>query len=264
METTSSDKRFRFSGAVLMAIWAFLAAFLINTALFVYLPKYPLYSYDIEISPLEGGLKLAKAFCMGDSKNSTLQKIEKTDIDRIKDFKLKALFKDESGGFVVVELNSKEHFVSIGEEFGGYRLKSVLPEGALFEKGGKEYLLRLQIKEADRTVPPDAGSADKGSIVSRKELLDLKSDYARLYRDIAMVPIKSRLGFGYKITYLKKGSVLGKFGLKKGDIILAINSKSVENSSLFQDLLENLESLDYISLSILRNNEEKELYYEIR
>ncbi len=252
----------------LIVLFSFVVAYLVNSLVIYLLPKTTVEYVDYSPKQEFFIVRLSEKLC-----NQT-QKVQKDrnedlpqeDFSEIKTLKLKAVFLEEDSGFIVVEDNKKEVFISLKDVYKGFKLVKILPQSAIFKKGSKKYILKLQdLKKSDifLKTPKFQKKKDGDYRISKSELRSYRKKYDKLYREIALMPVKTKSGYGYKITYLKKGSVLEKLGLKKGDVILQINSRSVEDSGLFNDLLENFENLEYIFITLLRDHKEKELYYEI-
>jgi general secretion pathway protein C len=239
-------------------------AYFINSVISYFLPKITV-EYVRYFPKKEFALvKLSDKFCKNKEvesfKSDVKVEIEDT-FDELKSLKLKALFLEGANGFIIVEDNNEEIFINYGDSYKGFRLVKIFPQSVIFEKRAKKYVLKLP--NSDMNIKVSKKIYNDTNKISKSKLLNLRKKYDLLYKEIALKPVKTKMGFGYEIIYLKDGSVLKNFGLKRGDVILQINSQSVEDSQLFGELLNNLDNLEYISITLLREHKEKELYYEI-
>lgn len=247
------------------AIAAVLTAYMGSAVAAYVLPKYSI-EY-IKYSPKETFLlmKPSKQFCPSKEISYETNEILDKGYESFSGFSLKAVTMQGNGGFVVIEDNGKEVFLTKGESYKGYKLIKLYPKSAVFARGEKLYSIELQEpKMASQPKSENIGETKETKVLSRKELERYKREYGKLYRQIALAPIVTKNGFGYKVTYLKKGSPLESLGLKQGDVILSINGNSVKNRNIFDNLINNSENIEYISLEVERNNRKKELSYEIR
>ena len=65
------------------------------------------------------------------------------------------------------------------------------------------------------------------------------------------------------MTWVKKDSLFAKLGLRKGDIITGVNGKKLKSVSQVFKIYNNMDKLDSLKLTITRDNQEKELEYEV-
>jgi len=259
-------KSFKQDFFIIIAI-SFATAYFVNSVISYFLPKitveYISYFPKKEFILARLSDKFCKAKEIKNYKSDAKVEIKNT-FNQPKNLKLKAIFLEDASGFIVVEDNNKEIFINYGNSYKGFKLIKIFPQSVIFEKKSKKYVLKLEnIEKNSINIKKSKKINNDTNKISKTKLLNLRKKYDLLYKDIALMPIKTKMGFGYKIIYLKEGSVLENFGLKKGDVILQINSQSVENSQLFNELLNSIDNLEYISIILLRNHKEKELYYEI-
>ena len=92
-----------------------------------------------------------------------------------------------------------------------------------------------------------------------------KGDYRAIRRNINAVPnmVNGKLN-GFKISFVRRGSDFDKLGLKRGDIITAINGEELKDFSVPMRYFNNMDSLTAATITVKRGNETKELEYEVR
>lgn len=184
---------------------------------------------------------------------------------------LKALYGNEKTAMVVVATKSnpkKAEIIGIGESFMGYHLKNVTLESALFEKDGQNYTLQLdqsalasqpQIAKK-RTFNPDVPVE-----VKKEEIAFYAKSPDQIWKDIAISEIKDGKKItGFKVTRINPSSRFAELGLQKGDVIIKANNVLLTSYQDAINIYQNIENLQSVQIVFLRNNQEKELIYEIR
>lgn len=248
----------------LTIFYLFATALLLNSILEFFLPKitqeYIFYNNSSKIFHSD----ISKLFCpvKSDKKKKSLTSF---DFEVIKDLKLKAIYIDEipDKSFIIVSNGQREDFIFLGDVYKNYLLKDIKPNFAVFERMGKRYILYLENGKKERFEKREEQESDTDFVkISKNEFLKYKKKINKLVNDISLDPIDYKGIKAYKITYLRKHSPLRKLGIKEGDIIYQINGEGVENPSILNKII-NGEKIEGLYLSIYRNNEEKEIYYEI-
>ena len=185
---------------------------------------------------------------------------------------LKGLYGNDKKGFIIVALKTsptKTSIVSEGESYSGYRLKSILKDGALFTKSGKEFLLKIKNKKVDRSLSSSimrtlAQKSDAEYSVSRQDIHYYEKNPNQIWKDISIMERKNGNKIdGFRVTRIRKGSKMDTLGLKRGDVIIKANNVDLNSYSAAFNLYKKIKKIDTLDLVVLRNNEEKELVYEI-
>jgi len=203
--------------------------------------------------------------------------------DLIRDMHLVGVYLDPSRSIAVITKGSKSYLVSPGEKVLGYTLQELEPETAVLSKGGKSYRLELYrakksgAPSADRPRPRESAArtpavtqnpeTEEGGTrtISRETLNKYTSDLDTIRKYIGLTPYKKDGSLrGFKVRYIRRGSDFEKLGLRRGDIITAINGEQIVDLSVPMELMRNLEGLEGLSLQIKRGKKELELDYEIR
>ena len=170
--------------------------------------------------------------------------------------KLKAIYKNGKTGFIIIEDHHKIYFINLHESYKGYKLIAIYPQAALFIKNGKKYKIEFQKK----SVKYNATYNDDVAItIPKQTFLTYKNDLAKIAQTIHIIQTPQ----GYKITYVKKGSIFEKLGLKKGDIITKVNGKVLRNDADAWDIYKHTDKIHSYDITIIRNNHKKDLHYEV-
>ena len=201
----------------------------------------------------------------------TTEKVKKPTYS-INSLVLKGLYGSRFNGFVIVAEKSyptMTTIVSVGEVYMGYKLKAIELTQVIFTKSGKEHVLSLA-KPSSPSYSSSVERIEKNSVdineakVSRADIKHYSSNPSKIWKDIAIVPVKKDGKVqGFKINRIKAGSKMAQLGLQKGDIIIRANNVKLSSFNDAIKLYKNIDKLETIALVVLRNNEEKEIIYEI-
>jgi len=208
---------------------------------------------------------VAKAFGLATYKKPVTA--VKQPLYRLTNLKLKAIYSQNGKGVIAVEERGKIIFLSTGESFKGYKLIEVTPQKAIFEKGGKRYELKMEDKALQNRFSLSAQHPPKESLAISKEEIEHYTEHIEdVWKNISIKeqfdPVTKKLK-GFKVERINKNSIFGKIGLQKGDIIIGANDKIFHSYAEVFKLYNNIDKYDSIKLMIIRNNEKKELEYEI-
>lgn len=180
---------------------------------------------------------------------------------------LKGLYGKGSKGFAIVALKSSvknTSIVSVGEVFSGYTLKTILASSIVFTKAGKEYVLEMEHTKITKESVVSVASSASPKDVSRLDINFYAKNPKEIWKDIAIVEVKNGKKIeGFKVTRIKKNSKMAKLGLKKGDIIIKVNNVELKSYKDALDIYAKIDKLQTIQIVVMRNNQEKELVYEI-
>ena len=212
---------------------------------------------------------------------------------KITKFILKGLYNSKDKKIILVVYKNKSYALSLNDELEGYKFTKLFAKYAIFTKDGKEYKLELYKnkqsskratpspssmpigsnrppKADDEQKPSDSGLAPikeaDGTVVIPKSLFNKYSgDYRAIRRNINAVPnMENGKLNGFKVSFVRKGSDFSKLGIKRGDIIIAINGEPLDNFKVPLEFFNNASSLSAATITIKRGNEIKELEYEVR
>ncbi len=178
---------------------------------------------------------------------------------------LKGLYGSNSKGYVVVAMKSSPTLTSIVEvsqEYQGYLLKSILASSVVFSKQNKEYVLMMEKVE---TLPfMNENDKDVSHNVSREDIKIYSKDPESIWKDIAIEEVKNNNKIsGFKVTNINPQSKFASLGLKKEDVITKVNNVLLTSYKDAIDVYNNLDTLHTVQIILLRENQEKELVYEI-
>ena len=213
----------------------------------------------------------------------TIKEIPKKVVDSINitNMLLKAIYGTDKKAFVIVAMRNspkKTEVIGIGEDFKGYRLKSITISTAIFEKNKKDYILLLEESKSSKSLQKSyiTKVRDKNRVrnittyddeiveVSRKDIAYFAKNPKQIWREISIKEVREgKKIIGFKIRRIDKNSKFAMLGLKKGDLITMANNIKLESYKDAINIYNNIDKLDTIQIVVIRDNQEVELVYEI-
>jgi len=212
----------------------------------------------------------------------------------MKGYKLLGILKIGDSATAAVKKGANTSILSIGDNIDGFKLVRVEEDSAIFKKGGQEFKLTIgnmkienpasakslqkfsnALKEMDKREKKrreekkkdeDEGIevSEDGAIIERDLLSTYTKDVEKIWKNIGIEEHKKSGKLdGFKVNYVKKGSVFEKLGLRRGDILKAINGRELNNYNTAFNFYRKIDDIDDLTLTIERNNQEMELEYEI-
>jgi len=198
-------------------------------------------------------------------------------------YKLLGLYNSKKTLVVTVEKNRKTTILAKGENIDGFELISAGATYAIFNKNNKNFKLSLvNIKNTqpkkinkhfNKTKSSLKSNSNKNEIVeeggvkliSRNLLTSYTKDIDKIWKDIGIVQNKSNGKLnGFKINYVKRGSDFEKLGLKRGDILKAVNAEELNSFSAAMNFFKDINNIENLTLTIERNGKSEDMEYEIQ
>lgn len=281
MKQNSSTKNFS------LLIWLLIEVVLVKlmwvTVVYLYLPEK---GVDVETGRVKSVLHYRYRFASDIALPKVKSPIKNPArrVVSIRDMQLVGIYSSGNSCIVTLLKKGKSFILSNGEKIDGFVLKRATAKEAYFEKAGKEYTLRLfEEKRGGHTgtgiIEPVQQSAlpstreedaeisnrDGVKLIPRNLLKSYVSDMQKAMQDIGLRPVR-RAGqmLGYKVRFIRRSSPLGKLGLRRGDIVKAINGEDIVDLSGPMGILRAVDTIEGATITIIRNNEEKELEYEVK
>jgi len=254
-----------FSRMTVLAVMALVIKVVMMAAAF-FLPVAGIDGVPYQPASIYDGYHPSRLFALAGKKGPEPKK--QAPVYKLDRLTLKAIYDAVASPFIVVEDNRKTVLISKGETYKGYRLIEVHPDRAVFEKGGRHYEIRFKeskVKGSTITqAAPEIINEGEAVFIKRNEIRHYARHYDDIWKNVKIKEvIKNRHLQGFRVTWVKKGSVFEKVGLRKGDIIIGANDKKFKSLSQVFKLYNNMDKIDSMKLTIIRDNEERELEYEI-
>ncbi len=202
-------------------------------------------------------------------------RVEEDDGEKLDNIKLKGTYLGGDASFIIIEDDGESKFIYIGEKFRGYELIKVGERKVVFERNGKNYyvLLNEEDEELDsgfsrQTHNKKSGADGEQGSPEVKVTRDTINDYIKnpnkIWNNIRIQERrKDGVLDGFRVNYVKRGSFFEKAGLKSGDIIKAIDGSPIESLADVMRYYNGVDTLESLSLTVLRGDQEVELDFSI-
>jgi len=195
-------------------------------------------------------------------------------IYNLSSLELKAIYKTHNGGFIVALDNTKGKrsvFIKMLSEYNGYTLKELTNEKATFERNGQKYKLEFKKKKSSALMSEPIArpkspkySDDVIRAVSKSEVHKYTKDFKSIWKSISIKEVKQNGKIdGFKVTSIKQGTIFDKLGLKKDDIIMSVNNKPMKSYASAFKIYKDVKTMTSLKITVKRNNQIKDLEYEI-
>lgn len=217
------------------------------------------------------------------------QETQKPIMSDINSFKLLAIYRSKDLVVVTISKADKSSVLVKGDTIDGYILDDATAIEAIFLRNNKRYRLELMklpsdpngqqnvhyVSEANanpRVKVKDNEKRPKGEIVQDVGMTvidkSLINHYGKNLNDIWQnIGIKEvmdgRKITGFKVNFVKRGSDFSKLGLRRGDIIKSVNGEELDSYNSAFELYKNIDTIENLTLTIMRDQKEMELNYEI-
>lgn len=193
---------------------------------------------------------------------------------------------EKKDGIATIKLDSGTISLSLGKTKDNITLVDIAQTFVTISKDKNRYSLILekdvpeQVKQLQNSAPQDAegkvaveGSGvrinDTGSniniTVPRNELKSDLKDLNKLLESALISPFYKDDKFqGYRVAKIKEHSPLKKLGLQINDVITRINGSEISNPAVLFQMLSKIDDISAITVDMIRNDEKKSVFVEIR
>ena len=249
------------------AVIAVIAVKAVMVAVAFFLPTTGVDDVPYETESFYAGYRPSQLFALAEAQPEAV--MQEAPVYKLDNVILMGIYKDSTMPFIAIQEGKDVVLVAKGELFKGYRLIEVHPDSAVFEKGGKRFELTFKedgsTKQGITTATPEVMKAGENTVfVKRNEIRHYVKNYDAIWQNVKIKEvIENKRLQGFRVTWVKKGSIFDKVGLKKDDVIVGANNKKFKSLSQVFKLYNNMEEIDSMKLTVMRNNEERELEYEI-
>jgi len=244
----------------------------------------------VDAEPVHSGGKLYYRYRLASSIKKPLSKHTSTTKRKrytIRDLKLIAVYHDSENNIAVIQNRGKSIVMVEGDTIHGFTLKQVDIDSAIFEKDNKEYQLKLPNKiiggyskepsfPSNRTDNPPIHKK-KYEIhknlyenshkvqIDRENIESYMQNMDKIWKNISLSDIrKDGRVIGFRVRYIKRGSLFEKLGLRRGDKIVAINGEEIRDYSIPMRIFKDINDIDSLTLTVERRGKRVELNYEIK
>ncbi len=207
-------------------------------------------------------------------KNETEESNQKPLTLKIKDIKLIGVLNFNREKIALIKKDKKSSFIKKGDNVEGYKVVEISDFYLILEKNGKKFSLYLDLGSGTiksskvyekRKVKEPVQKDGEVIRIDRRFVEEKTADIGTLLKDVLIVPvIRNNETVGFRFRYVKPQSLLYKFGLRSGDLIISINDMPVRTAEEAFKIYNMLRNEQFIKLVIERNGKRKVITYEIR
>jgi len=215
------------------------------------------------------------------------KRVVKQPMSDISSFKLLAIYHSKDVVVVTVSKDGKSSVLSKGDNIDGYELDDASAKVAIFLRNSKRYRLYLvekmdspeskravrypkkvikNIKEETKSSEPigEIVQSDDITVIDKSILDHYSKNLSDIWKNIGMKEVTEGSDIkGFKVNFVKRGSHFSKLGLRRGDIIKSVNGQELNSYKSAFDIYKNVDTIESLTLTIMRGKEEMELNYEI-
>jgi len=204
-------------------------------------------------------------------------------ISSIRDIILIAIYNSDNDSVVTLIFKGKTKVLGRGDVINGFVLEGATNKYAIFSKGGKNYKLFLKTSSKGNKsfkvntptyIPPtpvvkkneNDGVINVGDrrLVSKSLVEHYSKNLKEVYKNIGIAEIKDKTGFkGFRISFIRKGSVFDQLGVMRGDIIKTVNGIKIDSYQSAFAVYKKVGDITNLTMVVERNNQEVELEYEV-
>ncbi len=175
--------------------------------------------------------------------------------------------------YALINVGNNPRIVKIGSSVSGYTVKDIGKYYVALSRNGKIYKLTVKVdvassKYTSRRSYQRIKSTSTDTVtykLDRRYVEEQTSDIGKILKDVFVVPVvRNGETVGFKFRYVKPGSLLYKYGLRSGDLILSVNDRpvrTVEEAFKIYNILRN-ESI--VKVEVERRGKRKTIIYEIK
>ena len=168
--------------------------------------------------------------------------------------------------------------IKIGDNLGNYKVKKIDKYSLILTDGINDYYLSINIGKSKsksysvkRTYTPykthHTPISSKGDHyeISKREVEKQTEDLGKLLRYVRIIPVvRNGETKGYKFAYVSPRSILYKYGLRSGDLIISVNGMPIRTAEEAFKIYNMLRNEKTIRLEVERRGERKVITYEIK
>ncbi len=279
-------KNKKFQNIFISGILFIALAKIIATLIALFLPISDISVQKYQLNNLGEGLEFQTLLAQKEIKVET-KAIEKVAQNALmKDFRLMGTFLDANNSRALIQDGAEFTTLRLEDERKGYILKEITVESAMFIKGPTRFWLFMDEKNAQSLMETwskrdvevvkeeykkeeeykkaDDVKVVDGKVFIKKSALKSYKSAEKIFNEISIQPqIQNDEFKGFKVTKVKDGSIFTILGLQKGDMIIKANGEKFSGIKDGFKYFGELDSMNKLKLTIIRDNQEKEISYEI-
>ncbi|MFA6188106.1 MAG: hypothetical protein WC680_02390 [Sulfuricurvum sp.] len=189
--------------------------------------------------------------------------------------RIKAIYRSQSGSFTSINDGKETVIVPIrGKYKDAYHLIGLSDSVAIFQGYGKTFRLRLghddmlsrqEVITRSISDPLQEGIHEKEwHSIAYNTVINQIGDLQNITKSIDISQSMNGSKFmGYRINSIASNSLFSQLGLLQGDVIQSVNNQKLESFGDVLTVYAKIAHLRSIRMTVLRNNLQKDIVYEI-
>jgi general secretion pathway protein C len=189
--------------------------------------------------------------------------------------RLKGLYRAHTGSYASIYDGKETVIIPLrGRYKGTFHLIGLNDTSAIFQGYGKKYRLRLgkddnlsRLERVTRTVSDPLKKPlqeNPPRIIAYQSVMNQVNELHNIHKSIDISVSRNGSKFmGYRVNAIAPNSIFSQLGLQRGDVIQSFNNQKLESFADVLMIYGRMPQLRSIRLSVLRNNLQKDIVYEI-
>lgn len=256
--------------------WPLVAAWSISTIIGIFLSTASVEKFSSPFEPFFEIFHLGEKFGLSNYGEATINTKKVTTTTLVPDpHRIKAIYRSASDSFVSISDATATTIIPLhGKYKGAFRLISLNDASALFRGYGKTYRLRLghndNLSRQEVVTRSVSDGVQPGILenewrtIAYQTLKEQMDDLQNIGKTIDITPTLSGSKIsGFRVNTIAETSMFFHLGVLKGDIIQSVNNKKLESYADALAVVSQLPRLRSIRITVLRNNLQKDIVYEI-
>jgi len=197
---------------------------------------------------------------------------------KVKDISLLAIYRAQNTTVITVSYKKKTKVMSLGDSLKGFVFESAQNNFVIFTKASKSYKIILnkskkkqsyirekkRVQKKTKALSGEISNAGSYKIIDKSLITHYVENIDDIYKNVGITEVrKDNILQGFRISFVRKNSPFSKLGIKRGDMIKAINGQLMNSYGAALEMYKNLEDIENLTLVVVRGKEEMELEYEI-
>lgn len=241
----------------------------------LFLPQQGIADHAETFEPFFEMMRLGDKFLLDQTSNTLKSKTITTTEWVPSPHRVKAIFRSPSASFISINDGKTTQVVALGKKYKKeYTLIGLNDHAAIFKGNGKSYRLRLGYDDPlsfQQSVTRSVEETSANAPHKNQWLTLPRDDVIRQAKDLKDISKKIKLGEvykenkidGFRVNAIDTNSIFATLGLLPGDIIVAVNNKKLTSYADAFSVYNKIGRMHSIQITVLRNNLQKEIVYEI-
>ncbi len=256
--------------------WPLVVAWSISTIAGIFLSSASVEKFSSPFEPFFEIFHLGEKFGLTHYGEATINTKKVTTTTLVPDaHRIKAIYRSSTDSFVSISDAKTTSIVPLHGEYKGiFRLIGLNDSSAVFRGYGKTYRLRLgyddNLSRQEIVTRSVSDGTQPGTLenewrtIAYQTIKEQMDDIQSIGKTIDIIPNQEGSKItGFRVNSIAETSIFSQLGVLKGDIIQSVNNQKLESYADALAVVSQLPRLRSIRITVLRNNLQKDIVYEI-